>query len=102
MVSLNIKDGVEFKIDSFALGRMLATLLTLPYNGPIVITAGSDGQHQPNSRHYKGEAIDIRIWNLPNVEEFRALFAKALGPKFTVLLEGDHIHCQVKKGGHYP
>ncbi len=102
MSRLSLKPGAQFAHDSLALGRILATLLSLDYAGELVITSGSDGTHNPNSRHYRGEAVDIRTRNLPNPEAVRAQLAAALGPKFSVLNEGDHLHVQVKKGGRYP
>ena len=102
LVKLSIKPGVRFDKDSLALGRLLATLLTLDFNGEVVITAGSDGQHMIGSRHYTGQAIDIRSFNLSDPEGFRGVFERALGPKFRVLLESDHIHAQVKRGLTYP
>jgi hypothetical protein len=29
------------------------------------LTAGSDGKHKPNSKHYSGEALDFRTHNVP-------------------------------------
>lgn len=102
MSKLSIKAGVKFEKDSVALGRMLAALLTLDYKGEIVITAGSDGTHMVGSRHYVGEAIDIRSSNLADPGAFVLELTKSLGPKFSVLTEVDHIHVQVRKGGKYP
>lgn len=81
---------------------MLASLLTLDVTGEIVITAGSDGKHMAGSRHYLGEALDIRKWNIADVPAFVKALQAQLGPKFSVLVEADHIHVQVKKGGRYP
>lgn len=99
---VSCKNGVKFSKDSLALGRILATILLLSYDGEIVITSGSDGIHKPDSKHYKGEAIDIRTSNLPDVVAFQKLLVAALGPKFSVLNEGDHLHLQVRLGGVYP
>ncbi len=99
---ISVKPGVKFDRDSVALGRLLGTLLLLDYDGDVMITSGSEGQHAPTSRHYSGEAIDIRTRNLKSPEAFRKLYEVALGPKFRVLNEGDHLHAQVKKGGYYP
>ena len=101
MSKLSIKTGVKFEKDSVALGRILATLLTLDYVGEIVITAASDGVHMAGSRHYYGEAIDIRSWNISDIGKFVTKLQTALGPKFSVLPEDDHIHIQVKKGQKY-
>lgn len=102
MSRLSVKTGVLFEHDSFALGRILAALLLLDYPGELVITSGSDGTHDPNSRHYRGEAVDIRTSNLANPSDVRRLLLAALGPKFSVIDEGNHLHIQVKKGGRYP
>jgi hypothetical protein len=99
---ISLKAGVQFAHDSVALGRILATLLLLEEPSDLVITSGSDGTHDPNSRHYRGEAVDIRTRTLANPEAVRAKLAAVLGPKFSVINEGDHLHVQVRKGGRYP
>lgn len=76
----------------------------------LVITAMSNGVHTQNSKHYTGEAIDLRSNNFQSRElkrEFRAGFETYLGPKFRVLLESEtllneHFHIQVKKGQEFP
>lgn len=107
-VKLTIKPGVKFDHDSLALGRILATLLLWDYDGEVVITAGSNGTHAPKSRHYTGEAVDIRTHNftLP-VDTLRASLQAALGPKFVVIWESpntpnSHLHVQVRKATTYP
>ncbi len=102
MLRLSVKEGVTFNVDSLALCRMLTTLLRMETDLEVVITSGTDGAHAVNSRHYKGEAIDIRTSNLPAPESFRKVYETRLGSKFRVLNEGDHLHAQVKKGGSYP
>ena len=101
-MKLSIKPGVKFDKDSLAMSHMLATLLRLTYAGEVVITSGTDGVHKPNSRHYKGEAVDIRTANLPDPGAFQKLLSDALGQQFTVLDEGDHLHVQPRKGTTYP
>ena len=110
MATLSVKRGpepVEFAADSLALGRMLSALLLLPYAGTLVITAGSNGLHKVGSKHYTGEAIDLRVHNLPDPEAVRQLLIAQLGVKFSVLRRdpgttNDHLHLQVRKGGTYP
>jgi hypothetical protein len=104
LVKLSLKPGAEFKLDSLALGRMLVTLLSLdiPATTSVVLTSGSDGAHMAGSKHYTGEAIDIRSSNLVDPEGFVSLLQAALGPRFYVLLESNHIHVQVRKGSKYP
>ena len=63
----------------------------------VVITSGIDGKHSSGSLHYKGYALDLRIWNLPNPElaqNAAQALREALGEDFDVVLEKDHIHVE--------
>lgn len=62
----------------------------------LVITSASDGQHMVGSKHYTGEAIDIRIHHLEmeDKRKLRAALASVLGPSFDVVWESDHIHVE--------
>lgn len=105
-VKLSVKKGVRFDADHPALGRMLAELLLLDYDGEIVITAGTNGTHMSGSKHYSGQAIDIRVHNLPSPEAIAKKLRDSLGPRFTVLHESPntpnaHLHVQVRKGTIY-
>ncbi len=100
-MAVSLKAGVEFRADSLALGRILAAVLVAGRVEDLVITSGTDGQHMANSRHYKGEAVDIRTSNLKDRAATIGRLKAALGPLFTVLDEGDHLHVQVKKGLSY-
>ena len=114
MSAVTVKPTVRFEEDSLALGRLLGTLLQVAVvwtEPPVfVVTAGSDGQHMEDSRHYTGEAIDVRSKNFPTLEakeRFREAYEMALGPKFRVLFESvgtnqEHFHAQVRRGGAYP
>lgn len=111
---LTTKATVRFAVITPALLRMLdvverlsRTLPGLPDAG-LVITAGSDGMHRTGSRHYTGEAIDLRSKTLHT--DVRGLLMAALreelGPQFTVLLEdagapNEHVHCQVRRGQRF-
>jgi hypothetical protein len=63
---LTTKPGVRFATITPALLYMLSTverlsrtLFALPAEG-LVITSGSDSTHMAGSKHYTGEAIDLR------------------------------------------
>ena len=114
MASVTVKSTVRFDEESLALGRLLGVLLHVAssWTDPpvLVVTAGSDGQHRQGSRHYTGEAIDVRSKNFPTLaakERFREAYQMALGSKFRVLFESvetnqEHFHAQVRRGGSYP
>ena len=64
---------------------------------PLVITSGAEGEvgdrrHRPNSLHYEGLAIDIRVrdyvWCLIEMLKTR------LGVGWDIVEEGDHIHIE--------
>ena len=96
-----------------ALYRLLdRTDLILPSR--LVITSGSeghpgDGVHSRTSRHYSGEALDIRTHNFDSPVSrhvFASTLQATLGPQFTVLLEAEgtpreHVHIQPIKGSVY-
>ena len=108
MARVTTKPGVRFGGFTAALCRILTVVeeCARPLIEPpeVVITSGSDGTHKPTSQHYTFSAVDIRTRNFtPTMRaRFAASLAARLGPKFTVLDEGDHWHVQVKKGGRYP
>ena len=72
----------------------------LPF--PVTITSGTDGKHMKGSKHYTGEAIDIRSKNFPNKrakQEFIAAVLLRLGPGYEAFLESEgkaseHIHVE--------
>ncbi len=63
-----------------------------------VIAEGTGGQHMAGSKHGDGQALDIRIRDIPT-NEWQALkmdVADALGPQFDVVLEltPPHLHIE--------
>lgn len=61
----------------------------------LVITSGTDGVHMPKSKHYTGEALDIRISNLGNsVGAVVQSLRDRLGHGYDIVLEKDHIHIE--------
>ena len=68
------------------------------HNIEVVITSGNDGRHSVTSKHYAGNALDIRTRTLPSPEEDGRAIAQrlnqSLGRDFDVIFEGDHIHVE--------
>lgn len=105
-------DSVRLAIITPALTRILVALGQADFD--VLITSGTDGEHHHVGAHARGEAVDIRVIDLPTLAARRVRqqhLATALGPLFTVLLEPDdipgdtaapHIHIQLKIGATYP
>ena len=79
-----------------------AALARIPAPVPIVITAGIDGKHMVGSKHYDGDALDIRTKNFPS-RAAKLAFAEALrrelGPAYQVIFEAagtpnEHLHVE--------
>jgi len=66
----------------------------------LVVTSLDDGEHRPDSKHYKGDAADLRIWNLPRARWHAATndLAARIGDDFDVVLEKDHVHVEWDPG----
>jgi RHS repeat-associated protein len=68
-----------------------------------VITSGNDGRHMEGSKHYTGEAIDLRGRNITDTQmkDIAEKLKKILGPDYDVIPEffpddplNDHIHIE--------
>ncbi|MEL6364311.1 MAG: hypothetical protein AAFR11_05675 [Pseudomonadota bacterium] len=70
---------------------------------PLIITSANDSEHMEGSKHYEGEAWDLRTWRpgSPGVQiepQRRRRLAKRiadrLGPDWDVLAKSTHIHVE--------
>ncbi len=98
---MQIKEGVKVEgmRDPIFLALLGADKLYLSYGVEqgVVVTSIMDGVHKKNSRHYTGDAMDIRIWNLPDhISATRASsdLREMLDHDYDVVLEKDHIHVE--------
>ena len=64
----------------------------------VWITSGNDSTHMKGSKHYTNEAFDVRTLNLIDGRDAAKLWTtrirEALGLKYQVVLEKDHIHVE--------
>ena len=61
----------------------------------FVITSAKDGKHSDYSLHYKGFAIDVRVWEIQDeIVAYCQKIGHQLGKDYQVLNEKDHIHIE--------
>ena len=61
-----------------------------------VITSLCDGRHSRNSKHYEGNAFDLRNRHLTDIEtaDVAAKLKESLGIEYDVVVEETHIHVE--------
>ena len=73
---------------------------------PFVVTSVCDGKHMEGSKHYEGNAFDIRTWtNRDDGIQLRGWLKRAiadelryeLGNDYDVVVEDTHIHVEYDK-----
>lgn len=98
---LKVKAGVRPR--SFVLiAAVVNAALELGIAHDVTITSGTDGRHMAGSKHYSGEAIDVRSQNFPSLAAKRAFLRavqQRLGPGYDCLLERvgtphEHFHLE--------
>jgi hypothetical protein len=105
MALIKTKAGVK----PHCLGMMaavanVAQMLTTPLD--VVITAGTDGAHMAGSKHYIGEALDIRSKGFPNRATKKMFIEQVLGrlgPGYQMFVESEgteneHFHLEYDPG----
>ena len=94
---MRIKPGVKLHSRyAIPIASQIASDVYKSHGAELVITSGIDGKHKPDSKHYIGQAIDCRIYNLNNIDPqiVRDEIAERLGNEFDVVLEKTHIHIE--------
>ena len=93
-----IKPGVDVRgiQPEILLARIIAGEIFARYGVEAIITSVREGTHKKGSKHYTGQGIDFRTRHMdvrlrPVIAE---AIKKALGRRYFVLLEKDHIHVQ--------
>jgi hypothetical protein len=74
----------------------------------VVITSGNDSTHMDGSKHYSGEALDIRSKTFESEASKRRFMSDVLarlGPDYQAILEdhggpNEHIHIEHDPNGH--
>ena len=79
------------------LGIIITEGVLAEFDSDLTITSLNDGKHSKTSRHYAGDAWDVRTWDIKGKEEIVChKLREALGKHYNVLFETDHIHISYK------
>ena len=78
------------------IGLMIAKSVYNDRGHEFIITEGTGGKHMDGSKHYIGQAIDIRTRNTPaeQHESIRSEIENKLTDDFDVVLHSTHIHLE--------
>ena len=101
---LQIKPGVKL----IGLGPQILLAINIAHSlwhkkwprVPLTITCATDGKHGTGSRHFFGNAVDIRTRDLPggskgeSAKDARNELQAALSGEFDVVYESTHIHIE--------
>jgi hypothetical protein len=106
-MALKFKQGVRVGRGpgpQLLLALTVANEVYAEHGADCIVTSLDDGEHHSRSRHYLGDAVDLRVKHLSSAnadEIFDELYHRLLplGPEFLVLREfrgepQDHIHIQ--------
>jgi hypothetical protein len=106
-MAIKFKEGVRVgrgPSPRLVLALMVADQVYAEHGADCVVTSLDDSDHSTRSRHYIGEAVDLRVKHVSSDtadEIFDELFHRLLplGPEYLVLREfrgepQDHIHIQ--------
>jgi hypothetical protein len=67
------------------------------YGYECVVTSGRDGTHMAGSKHYGGDAIDLRTRHVKDNNTIAMIAQElqiVLGDDYDVVVEGTHIHVE--------
>ena len=105
MVDVHFKDGVDPKGCSLANIRCIAKAawVFMTYGKRFTVTAMADGKHMAGSKHYTGDAFDVRTrdegpdfqqWPDNVKRHLRNALKNTLGADYDVVIEPTHIHVE--------
>lgn len=100
MAKVLMKTGVEPR-NLYILAAVANVAAELKNPAFVVVTAGVDGKHATNSKHYKYAALDVRSKNFrpEDKESFLTAVLERLGKDYTGFVEAkgtdnEHYHIQ--------
>lgn len=98
-MTLGFKESVRIDVLSpqLVLGLIAIHSVFESHGYDCILTSVSDGAHRSGSRHYDGNACDLRIRHISSGSHVTDLvddLRRVLGSNFDVVLEVDHIHVE--------
>jgi hypothetical protein len=94
---MKIKQGVSLLglTPQCVLGIVVAQAVFKRHGYDAVVTSVSDGIHKARSKHFIGNAFDLRTYMVEpgKLQSIVAELVQCL-PEFDVVLESDHIHVE--------
>ena len=99
---MKLKQGVVSRGMSpeILLAVMVANEAYARHGFELVITSIADGRHSLKSKHYRGDAVDLRTKHLtggykgPMARQIASEIKADLGEHYDVILEDTHIHVE--------
>ena len=65
------------------------------YDSNLTITSLNDAKHSETSLHYRGDAFDVRVWDVPDMtKDVAEDIRDCLNRHWDVVVEEDHIHVE--------
>lgn len=103
---LSLKPGVSIaKLTPQALmGVMIVMEVYRGMKKDLTITSGDDGKHMVGSKHYEGNAFDIRTRGMSSSEkaDVARMIREVIGEDFDVVVEPTHIHVEYDPPAEVP
>lgn len=95
---MRLKTGVVLSLEPHFAAQLqiICSIYETVSRVPLVVTSARDGEHISGSKHYTGNAIDLRIAGLmrQDLDEILRCLRRDLPAGFDVVLEKDHIHVE--------
>jgi len=91
-------DGVRFNANKYTNTIIGAAQRAYAKHGIflVTVTSGNDKVHGPNSYHAKDRALDLRFWNIHELDRpaVAQTMRSLLPPYYDVVIEDDHFHVE--------
>jgi hypothetical protein len=97
---VKVLDSKKFRLkpsDEITHAMNVADALSKSISGKeMIVTAVFDGMHMDGSKHYSGDAFDVRKWNytMEQLSSFISNLRDNLGTDYDIVIESTHIHIE--------